>query len=243
MYANFLKKEPKRKTEIVFLSVLLFIIFCFACYFVFYVRYLPGKILEKALSYMEGSDQDLEVIICEKGTGYQILLEGYIAGNRDFYGKIADFNLELYCPKDKDLLIKDEKDGQWKEASLLNLKSLNGFINPPFALLKICNPLFSKAKFQGNPHRTKSLILLRIPPELLDKWYPTVAKDFGSKLSLDCVVAVNQKTSFIDEVNLSFIDKSTGEGFFNRSYSYRPLENNSFKTIYPPKLEYLNNNI
>lgn len=237
MYINPLRNEPGRKKELVLLSVLfLLMLFCSAYYFIFFVKFHPGKILERALSYMEGNDQALAVVMCEEGEDYRINFEGNILHNGALYGKITDFDLELYCPESGGLLIKDLKDGRWKEASELGLQSLNALIRSPFTFLGACSPLFQKAQFLDKTEKTNTLISLQVSPEFLEKMQPDEAKVFGNELSLDCVVSINQETFFIDQVNLSFGDKSTRKELFRRSFSFYPWRDSPFKTIYSSKL-------
>jgi len=235
MYINPLIKEPGRKKEFIFLSVFLFILCCSVYYFLFFIKFHPGKILEKALSYMEGNDEVLAIVMCEEGEGYRINFEGNVLNNGALYGKITDFDLELYCPESGKLLVKDLKDGRWKEASELGLQSLTALIHSPLTFLGACSPLFQKAKFLDNPDKTNTLISLQISPEFLEKLPLDKARNFGNELSLNCVVSVNQETSFIDEVNLSFVDKNTHKELFNRNFSFSFRRDSPFKTIYSSK--------
>ena len=232
MYAKPRWKIPDRKVEVAILSVLFFMLLFSAYYFIFFARYHPGKILEKALSHMECGMGVLGVVISEEGTDYRIKFEGSILDSGSLHGKIEDFDLELYRPKGGELLIKDLKDGLWKRASELGLKSLATLIHLPFDLSETCSHLSPKAKFRDSTQKTKTLIALAVPPEYLVRWYPNIGTP-GEELSADCVVSVNRETFFIDEIEMSFTDKKTSEKLFKRNFSFCPQRNNSFKTIYP----------
>ncbi len=237
MFINPLWSKPGIKKELIILPVLLLIFLCSVYYFLFLEKSLPGNMLEKAIVFMEKSDHSLAVVICEEGEDYKLNFEGNLSGNGVLHGKITDFDLELYRKEDGELLVKDLKDGVWKEPSELNLQSLTEFSFLPFDFLGACESLFKNAVFlEDKPGETDTFISLQISPEFLHEKALDKTDVFGNDLFVNCVVSINKATSFINSVNLSFTDMDSQKEVIKRNFSFHPLDKSAderdFKTVY-----------
>ena len=127
MFFNPLRSKSRTEKEGIILPALVLMLFCTVCYLTFLESFLPGNMLKKALLHMENEAHPLDVVIYEEGEDYTLNFEGNLLGNGVFYGKITDFNLELYTTENGTLMVKDLKDGCWKESSDLGLQSLATF--------------------------------------------------------------------------------------------------------------------
>jgi len=237
MLFNPLRSKTMIEKGRIIVPVLFLVLFCSTCYLVFLERSLPGNILKKALAHMENEAQLLDVVIYEEGEDYQLNFEGNILGNGVLYGKITDFDLELYSTGSGTVLVKDLKDGYWKESTELGLQSLTTFFLSPFGFLGSCGPLFQKAVFLDRPEETNALVSLQVTSEFLHKTaLDKIDSLNNNEVIVDCLVSVNQEDFFIDAVLLSFVDKNTHKELFKRSFSFRPLDKSEIKNIYSSQL-------
>ena len=236
MFFNPLRSKSRIEKKSIMMPALILVLFCAVCYLLFLESSLPGNILQKALMHMENEVQLLDVVIQEEGEDYKVNFEGNFLGNGVLYGKITDFDLELYGTESGALLVKDLKDGCWKESSKLGLQSLTTFFVSPLDFLETCGPLFPKAVFLDHAGETNTLVSLQIPSAFLKETELDKINSIDNEVIVDCLVSVNQENLFIDAVILSFVDKNTHKELFKRSFSFQPLDKSKIKTIYSSQL-------
>jgi hypothetical protein len=204
--------------------VTLFSLFIFlACYNLLLIENnRPGKLLLEAAEHMETHYHKLDINIQEKGPGYSIFFSGKKTGEK-VQGSFLDYKLQVYKNKAGKILVKDLKDGIWKEAEELGLGTLQNFFISPFELLMGYSTSFKKSKFINVSQKEEKgkVIALDIPalPLTIKDIYP---HDFvPDSINIEFLVSIEEDDLFVKELSISLYDKDSLRKILSRTFTFQ----------------------
>lgn len=179
----------------------------------------PGRILGAALQKMEQTEGLFTLEIQEKGQTYNLNFKGHYK-NREIYGHIPAYELEVYKHTSGVIFVKDLKDNLWKKAPALKLQSLQEYFVSPFELLATWSHLFSSAQLINNPGGREKVILLHVPAAELAKTGFLQSHPQSCPSELQCLVNLDTDNLFINRIVLSLQNSKSRGSIFSRTFSF-----------------------
>lgn len=213
------KKEFFSVSSILVLSIFLLVV---GTNVIFIMKSSPGRLLKDALKNIENKQNNLEILIKERGADYLLTFQGNLYGGRILHGKFIDYDLEVYKVGKGKIYVRDLKDNLWKEAAELSLGNLEDFFHSPFVLLQDCSSYFQKGKYVKGHVKNGKVIVLRIPADhlaLLNIFQDYMQYELYS-LVLECFIFVQEDSLFINQIQLFLHDERSKKNILRRFFFF-----------------------